>query len=185
LLADWGAGFAITRAHALRLEWDGHKKMAVAATYCDRQTMAHHSVSASAFVVACGPLSSPKLLFNSGCNDHPNGMGNSAGLLGRYLHDHPREWWAVDMDAPLTSLSPPTLTRLPTPVGSSASHGRSVVRHGRQDQNRRTKATYFACRSSAPWCRRKYYVAQPKTARTSLASRTEVHIRFDEKFWTI
>jgi len=73
----------ITRAHALKLEWDGQKKKVVAAVYCDRQTMAHHRVSASAFVVACGPLSSPKLLFNSGCNDQPDGMGNSAGVLGK------------------------------------------------------------------------------------------------------
>src|SRR4029077_6823607 len=75
----------ITRAHALRLEWDGQKKMAVAAIYCDRRTMAPHRVRRSSFVVACGPLNSAKLLFNSACNDHPNGMGNGAGLLGRYL----------------------------------------------------------------------------------------------------
>ena len=35
-------------AHALRLEWDGQKKAAVA-IYCDRQTMAHHRVSACSF----------------------------------------------------------------------------------------------------------------------------------------
>src|SRR5262249_26103255 len=68
----------ITGAHALRLEWDGKKKKAVAAIYCDKQTKAHYRVSASAFIVACGPLNSPKLLFNSTCRDHPNGMGNCA-----------------------------------------------------------------------------------------------------------
>src|SRR6185437_3330937 len=41
----------ITQAHALRLEWDGHKKKVVAAIYCDRQTMAHTRVSASSFVI--------------------------------------------------------------------------------------------------------------------------------------
>jgi choline dehydrogenase-like flavoprotein len=104
----------ITQAHALKLEWDAGERKAVAAIYCDRRTLTHHRVSASAFVVACGPLNSPKLLFNSSCTDHPHGLGNSAGLLGKYLHDHPREWWAVDTETPLTSLSPPAyLTRLP------------------------------------------------------------------------
>ena len=37
----------ITRAHALRLEWDGQKKKAVAAIYCDTQTMALNRVSAT------------------------------------------------------------------------------------------------------------------------------------------
>src|SRR5262245_2881182 len=74
----------ITRAHALKLEWDADKRKAVAAIYCDRRTLAHHRVDASAFVVACGPLNSPKLLFNSACASQPHGLGNSGGLLGKY-----------------------------------------------------------------------------------------------------
>jgi choline dehydrogenase-like flavoprotein len=104
----------VTQAHALKLEWDAGRKRAVAAIYCDRRTLTHHRVDASAFVVACGPLNSAKLLFNSACADHPHGLGNSQGLLGRYLHDHPREWWAVDTEVALTALAPPAyLTRLP------------------------------------------------------------------------
>jgi choline dehydrogenase-like flavoprotein len=104
----------VTGAHVLNLEWDGVAKRVVAAVYHDSATKTQKRISASAFVVACGPLNSPKLLFNSACSDHPNGLGNSTGLLGQYLHDHPREWWAVDVEAPITSLSPPAyLTRLP------------------------------------------------------------------------
>jgi hypothetical protein len=41
-------------------------------------------------------------------------LGNSEGLLGRFLHDHPREWWSFRMDRPLSLLSPAAyLTRLP------------------------------------------------------------------------
>lgn len=113
-LAKQPAFQLIAQAHVLQLEWDAQKKRVAAAIYCDRQTMSRHRVAAASFVVACGPLNSPKLLFNSACNDHPDGLGNSAGLLGRYLHDHPREWWAVDADTPLTALAPPAyLTRLP------------------------------------------------------------------------
>ena len=104
----------ITGAHVLNLEWDGAAKKVVAAVYHDSATKVRKRISASAFVVACGPLNSPKLLFNSACSDHPSGLGNSSGLLGKYLHDHPREWWVVDVDSPITSLSPPAyLTRLP------------------------------------------------------------------------
>jgi choline dehydrogenase-like flavoprotein len=104
----------ITGAHVLQLEWSGTKKRAVAAVYHDNQTKTQKRITASAFVIACGPLNSPKLLFNSACSDHPNGFGNGTGLLGKYLHDHPREWWAVDVETPITSLSPPAyLTRLP------------------------------------------------------------------------
>lgn len=104
----------VTGAHVLNLEWDGTKKKVVAAVYHDNATRTRKRISASAFVIACGPLNSPRLLFNSACSDHPNGLGNSAGLLGKYLHDHPREWWPVDVDTPITSLSPPAyLTRLP------------------------------------------------------------------------
>ena len=104
----------ITGAHVLMLEWDRVRKKVGAAVYHDHQTKTQNRISAEAFVIACGPLNSPKLLFNSACSDHPDGLGNSAGLLGKYLHDHPREWWAVDVDTPITSLSPPAyLTRLP------------------------------------------------------------------------
>jgi choline dehydrogenase-like flavoprotein len=104
----------ITRAHALRLEWDPRKNKVASVIYCDRLTMSHHRLSADAFVVACGPLNSPKLLFNSACRDHPNGLGNSNGVLGKYLHDHPRAWWVVKLDTPLTSPAAAAyLTRLP------------------------------------------------------------------------
>jgi len=67
------ARFKLITEPIVEAEWDGQKKKVVAAVYCDRQTMAHHRVSASAFVVACGPLSFAQALFNSGCNDHPDG----------------------------------------------------------------------------------------------------------------
>ena len=41
----------------------------------------------------------------------PDGLGNTDGLVGRYLHDHPREWWTAQPDRPMTSLDPPGLRR--------------------------------------------------------------------------
>jgi choline dehydrogenase-like flavoprotein len=28
-------------------------------------------------------------------------LGNSSGLIGHYLHDHPRQWWPLQLDQPL------------------------------------------------------------------------------------
>jgi choline dehydrogenase-like flavoprotein len=178
----------ITRAHALKLEWDGQKKKVAAAVYCDRQTMAHHRVRGSAFVVACGPLNSPKLLFSSECNDHPNGMGNGAGLLGKYLHDHPREWWAVDMDTPLTSLSPPAyLTRLPhassDPLLASSWTLGAFGTVGKIKSRLGQKTTYFGVQVFGTMVpEEKYYVRPSSNEKDEFGfPALEVHISFDEK----
>src|SRR5579862_9263033 len=82
-----------TGCTALTLEWSGAAKRVEAVTYHDRRTSQEERLSAAAIVVACGPLGSTKLLFDSACSDFPDGLGNNAGVLGRYLHDHAKEWW--------------------------------------------------------------------------------------------
>lgn len=101
-------------SHALRLNWSAAKRRVDAVIYHDRNTGETHSVEADAVVVACGALQSAKLLFNSACPDFPEGLGNARGVLGRFVHDHPREWWAFELDRPVALLSPAAyLTRLP------------------------------------------------------------------------
>lgn len=108
-----------TGAHALQLEWSTSKRKVDGVVYFSRRTGRIERLGASAVVVACGPLGSAKLLHNSVSSDFPHGLGNSQGLLGRFLHDHPREWWSFQMDRPRRFLSPAAyLTRLP--YGSSA-----------------------------------------------------------------
>lgn len=103
-----------TGAHALQLEWSGAKRQVEAVLYHDRNANSQQRLEASAVVVACGALHSTKLLFDSACPDFPDGLGNSEGLLGRYLHDHPREWWVFDLEKPISLLAPSGyLTRLP------------------------------------------------------------------------
>lgn len=103
-----------TGAVALQIQWSPIKRRVDGVIYFDRETGATERIPASAVVVACGPLASTKLLHNSVSSDFPDGLGNSRGLLGRFLHDHPREWWAFEMDRPRTILSPAAyLTRLP------------------------------------------------------------------------
>lgn len=104
----------ITGAHALRLEYGADIGVVDAVIYQRRGDGSQHRVEGGAFVVACGPLHSTKLLFDSAAKECPDGLGNSEGNLGAYLHDHPKEWWMFDSDQPLTLLSPSAyLTRLP------------------------------------------------------------------------
>jgi choline dehydrogenase-like flavoprotein len=104
----------LTGAHALQLQWSSAKGKVDAVLYHNRHTGKEERLNASAVVIACGPLGSAKLLHNSVSSDFPHGLGNSEGLLGRFLHDHPREWYSFEMDRPRRLLSPAAyLTRLP------------------------------------------------------------------------
>ena len=104
----------ITNAHALRLEWSGEKRKVTGVVYHDRTDGSQKRVEATAVIVTCGPLNSAKLLFDSACADFPEGLGNSQGVLGRYLHDHAKEWWSMDVDKGLSPLVPSGyLTRKP------------------------------------------------------------------------
>jgi choline dehydrogenase-like flavoprotein len=95
----------LTGCTALRLEWCGSKRRINSVIYHDRVTGRERRLAARAVVVACGALGSAKLLFDSTCPDFPDGLGNGEGLLGRYLHDHPKEWWSVGLDKPITRLA--------------------------------------------------------------------------------
>jgi choline dehydrogenase-like flavoprotein len=104
----------VTGAHALMLEWSPGKGRVDGVTFFNRRTGGVERITASAVVVACGPLGTTKLLHNSVSGAFPHGIGNADGLLGRFLHDHPREWWYFRMDRPLSLLAPAAyLTRLP------------------------------------------------------------------------
>ncbi len=104
----------LSGAHALRLEWSGAKRQVDAVVYHNRVDGSQQRLTGAAVIVACGALHSTKLLFDSACADFPQGLGNTEALLGRYLHDHPREWWVFDTDRPISLLSPSAyLTRLP------------------------------------------------------------------------
>jgi choline dehydrogenase-like flavoprotein len=100
--------------HALHLTWSTVKQKIDGVVYYDQQTKQTATIKADAVVVACGALGSAKLLHNSVSSEFPEGLGNSDGLLGHYLHDHPREWWSFEMDSARTQLAPAAyVTRRP------------------------------------------------------------------------
>jgi len=104
----------ITGAHVLQLIWSGDQKKVTGVQYYNRATGRHTTLEAAAVVLAAGPLASTKLLLHSACADFPEGLGNSHGVLGSYLHDHLNDWWLVEFDRPLSRLrNDAYLTRAP------------------------------------------------------------------------
>ena len=76
-------------ARAIRLEWSGAQKRVTAVIARDIEAGAEIRIPCRAVVVAAGSISSTKLLLQSTSADFPTGLGDTHGVLGRYLHDHP------------------------------------------------------------------------------------------------
>ncbi len=95
----------------MRCSWSGHRRRG-GLTACSTSIGIRgqtERIEASAVVVACGPLGSTKLLHNSTSSVFSRGLGNTEGVLGHFLHDHPREWWPSRCKA----AEPPRARRLP------------------------------------------------------------------------
>jgi choline dehydrogenase-like flavoprotein len=101
-------------AHAQLLTWNRALGRVDGVEYVNRTTGTPHHIRAASVVVAAGPLASPKLLLQSVSSEFPDGLGNSYGLVGRYLHDHPKDWCILELDDPLPRLDQPLyLSRAP------------------------------------------------------------------------
>ncbi|MET0198925.1 MAG: GMC family oxidoreductase [Rhodococcus fascians] len=94
-------------AHATTIRWSSSAGRVDAVEYIDRATGELRVIPARAVVVAAGTVDTTLLLLRSTSGDFPSGLGNSSGLVGRYLHDHPREWWTADLGRPMRALSHP------------------------------------------------------------------------------
>ncbi|WP_343304871.1 GMC family oxidoreductase [Chitinophaga niabensis] len=60
---------------------------ATGVSYVDRNTLEEHQISARVVVLAASACESARLLLNSKSPMHPNGLANSSGVVGKYLHD--------------------------------------------------------------------------------------------------
>ena len=56
-------------------------------SYVDRKTGEHHSVTARSVVLAAGSGETARILLNSKSAAFPDGLGNTHGMVGRYLMD--------------------------------------------------------------------------------------------------
>lgn len=56
--------------------------------FVDRLSHQEYEVLGKVIIVAASTLESTRILLNSKSRQHPNGLGNSSGVLGHYLVDH-------------------------------------------------------------------------------------------------
>ena len=100
-------------ARAVRLEWSPTTRRVESVVFRDSRTGVEGSVPCRAVVVAAGAVNSAEVLLASTSADFPNGLGNTHGVLGRYLHDHPLAKLVVELGASV-SVHPATyITRAP------------------------------------------------------------------------
>ena len=56
-------------------------------SYVDKDTLQEYQVEGRVVILAASACETTRLMLNSKSARHPNGLGNSSGVLGHYLHD--------------------------------------------------------------------------------------------------
>lgn len=77
----------INNAMAREVLTDPKTGLATGVSYVDRNTLTEHTIKAKVVVLAASAGESARLLLNSKSSNHENGLANSSGVVGRYLHD--------------------------------------------------------------------------------------------------
>jgi len=70
-----------------RVDTDPSSGKATGVTYIDKHTGQRHQVRAQVVMLCASTIETIRLMLNSGGGQHPNGLGNSSGLVGRYFMD--------------------------------------------------------------------------------------------------
>ena len=73
--------------------------------YIDKNTGVHHAVEARAVVLAASACESARIMLNSTSAQHPDGIGNDSGLVGKYVMDTVGA--GVTMQIPMMENMPP------------------------------------------------------------------------------
>ncbi len=76
-----------TDAVVTKITIDDRTGLADGAQFVDRRTRREHRVFADVVVLCASTIETVRLLLSSACSRHPDGPGNSSGLLGRYFMD--------------------------------------------------------------------------------------------------
>jgi choline dehydrogenase-like flavoprotein len=100
-------------ARVTSLEWSSSAKRVRAVVVRDARTGMDLRIPCRAVVVAAGAVNTAKLLLQSTGADFPAGLGNTHGVLGHYLHDHPIAKVEIDLAVPMSFQPPAYLTRAP------------------------------------------------------------------------
>ncbi len=76
-----------TNAMVREVTTDAKTGLATGVSYVDKMTLAEKSIKAKIVVLGASACESARLLLNSKSSRFPNGLGNSSGIVGKYLHD--------------------------------------------------------------------------------------------------
>ena len=98
-------------ARVLRLEWSPQERRVSAVIFRDLRTGKENRAACGAVVLAASAVGTAEILLASSSSDFPEGLGNTHGVLGRYLHDHPLGKVVVDLGTPISVHPPSYLTR--------------------------------------------------------------------------
>lgn len=181
--------FTLVRgAEVVRLHWSGHEGRVVAVEYADRADgRALKTVQCRAVVLAAGTVDSTRILLQSRSPDFPNGLGNTDGLVGRFLCDHPREWWPVEMARPLSILAHPMyVARAPHGAGAplfassltiGAARGPSRVRSWYGGSTTRFGVQVFG--TMVPQAEHTIELPEQTDGADSLTAPVRINIRYD------
>lgn len=96
-------------ARVVRLEFDPRARRVTSLWYVDTRTGAEIEVPVRAVILAAGPIVTPTLLLNSTSDTFPDGLGNTSGLIGHYLHDHTHHLFKVGIAKRLPRLGHPLI----------------------------------------------------------------------------
>ncbi len=76
-----------TNAMVREVTTDAKTGLATGVSYVDKISLAEKSIKAKIVVLGASACESARLLLNSKSSRFPNGLGNSSGIVGKYLHD--------------------------------------------------------------------------------------------------
>jgi choline dehydrogenase-like flavoprotein len=98
-------------AKVLRLEWSPRTRRVEAVVFRDALTGAENRLACGGVVLAAGAVRTTEILLASSNPEFPEGLGNTHGVLGHYMHDHPLGKLVLDLDTPIEVHPPAYLTR--------------------------------------------------------------------------
>ena len=75
-----------TNSMVVEVKTDNNGK-ATGVSYINKENGREYSIRGKVVVLAASACSSARILLNSKSKSHPNGLGNSSNLIGKYLHD--------------------------------------------------------------------------------------------------
>jgi choline dehydrogenase-like flavoprotein len=100
-------------ARVVQLEWSAARRRVEAVVFRDVRSGATRRIGCRAVVLAAGAINTAKILLQSTSGDFPAGLGNTHGVLGRYLHDHPLGKVGIHFGSPIPIHPAACLTRQP------------------------------------------------------------------------